>query len=135
MHFCLDYYHHLHHLLIHIYNISIIYLLFFNNFFLYSIKLHISITISKSSALLINTLLIFDIQLINAAMFFNAKDLFFLFFLWFPSTVIILLTTLHASLKSHKSYCSMDVLNVICLLDLYIYLLHCQTYHEFLLIF
>ena len=43
---------------------------------LYSRKLYIGITTSKSSALWINTLLIFDMQLVNGASFLNPKNLF-----------------------------------------------------------
>ena len=53
---------------------------------------------SKSSALSINTLLTFDMQLKNGALLLNAKDLFFLSLLFAPSTVVVPLTTIYATL-------------------------------------
>ena len=75
--------------------------------FLYSSKLYIAVTTSKSFSLSINTLLIFDMQLVNSVLFLNAKNLFLMsmkpLFLSFVR-VISPLTTIYASLKSHKSY-------------------------------
>ena len=87
--------------------------------------MYIGIATSKSSALSINTLLIFEMQLVNDKMFLNAKDLFLmsikpLFLMLINPFVkaISPLTTIHASLKSHKSDRSFDVLKLICLLGL-----------------
>ena len=63
---------------------------------------------------------IFEIQLINGALFLNAKCLFFLLLLFVPVTVIVPLTTIYTSLKSHKSDLSIGVLNFICLLCFYL---------------
>ena len=46
------------------------------------------ITTSKSSALSMNVLLIFEMQLINGALFLNAKGPFFLLLLFASVTVI-----------------------------------------------
>ena len=46
-------------------------------FFLYSSKLYIDITTSKSSAFSINKPFIFEMQEINGALLLNAKGLFF----------------------------------------------------------
>ena len=48
----------------------------FSVILLYSSKLYIGITTSRSSAFSINTLLIFDMQLVNGAFFLNVKNLF-----------------------------------------------------------
>ena len=63
----------------------------------------------------INTLLIFDIQLVNGALFLNAKNLHlrsikspFATFV----RVIYPFTTIYATLKSHKSDLSSGVLNL-----------------------
>ena len=64
--------------------------------------------------------LIFKTQPINRALFLNAKDLFFLLPLLPPVTVIVILTTISASLKSHKYDLKIDSLNIICLLGLYL---------------
>ena len=53
---------------------------------------------SKSSAFSISVLLIFEKQLVNGAIFFNAKLLFSLSILFLPSAVIIPLITIYASL-------------------------------------
>ena len=62
------------------------------------------IATSKSSALSMSVLLIFEMQLINGALFLNAKGLFFLLLLFVLVRVIVPLTTIYASLKSHRSY-------------------------------
>ena len=67
-----------------------------------------------------SVLLIFEMQLTNGTLFLNAKGLFFLLLSPSPSTVISPFTTIYASLKSHKSDLSIDVLNLICLLGLYL---------------
>ena len=62
-------------------------------------------------------------QLINGALFLKAKNLFFMSIKPLPSVfvrVIVPLTTIYASLKSRKSDLSIDVLNLICLLGLYL---------------
>ena len=61
--------------------------------------------------------LIFEIQLTNGALFFNAVPLF-LFALSGSVTVIVPFTKIYASLKSHKSDLSLDVLILIALLTL-----------------
>ena len=45
-----------------------------------------------------NTLLIFDMQLINGELFLNAKDLFLKSLLFLSSMIIAPLTTIYASL-------------------------------------
>ena len=90
---------------------------------MYSIKLYTGITTSTSSAFSINTLLIFDMQLVNGALFLNAKDLFLTSINYLSASfvrVIVPLTTIYASLKSHRSDQTIDVLNLICLLGLYL---------------
>ena len=62
-------------------------------------------------------------QLVNGALFLNAKDLFLMSIK--PHSfvfvrVIVPFTTMYASLKSHRSDLSIDVLNLICLLGLYL---------------
>ena len=63
-------------------------------------------------------------QEVNATLFLNAKDLFFLSLLLLATsvalTVVFPLIIIYASLKSHKSDLSIDVLNLICLLVLYV---------------
>ena len=62
--------------------------------------------------------LIFEIQLINGTLFLNATALsIYLFFALSGSvTVLFPLTTIYASLKSHKSDLKIDVLILISLL-------------------
>ena len=68
----------------------------------------------------VSVLLSFELQEVNGALFLRAN--FLLQFASFGSvTVIVPLTTIYASLKSHKSDLSVDVLNLICLLALYLY--------------
>ena len=75
------------------------------------------ITTSKSSALSIFMPLIFEMQLINRALFLNVTYLFL--FASFGSVKIISpFATICASLKSHKSDLSIDVLILISLLTL-----------------
>ena len=81
-----------------------------------------------------SVLLTFEMQLINGALFLNTKGLFFLLLLLPPVTVIVPLTTIYASLKSHKPDLSSDVLNLICLLDC-ICFQHYPTDHGLLTIF
>ena len=54
--------------------------------------------------------------------FLNAKNLFLMSNLRLSvfARVIVALTTIYASLKSHKFDLSIDVLNLICLLGLYL---------------
>ena len=61
--------------------------------------------------------LMFEMQLINGALFLNAIALF-LFALFGLKTVILPFTTIYASLKCHKSDLSIDVLILISLLTL-----------------
>ena len=66
-------------------------------------------TISKSSALSIRVLLVFEMQLVNSALFLKAN------FLSYPSlsgfvTIIFPLTTIYAA---HRSDLKIDVLNLI----------------------
>ena len=84
---------------------------------LYSSKLYTSIAISKSSALSISVLLIFEVQLINAALFLKANYLSYTSS--FGSvTVIVPSTTMYDLLKSHKSDFNIGALNLISLLIL-----------------
>ena len=64
---------------------------------LYSIKLYIGITISKSSALSANALLIFVMQEINGALLLKANFLSYAILLG-SVTLIVPLTTIYASL-------------------------------------
>ena len=59
-------------------------------------------------------------QPINRALFLNAKGLFFLLLLLPPATEISPLTTIHVSLKAHKSNLSIDILNFIGLFGFYL---------------
>ena len=62
-------------------------------------------------------------QLVNDALFLNAKNLILMSIIPLPFVfvrVIVPLTTIYASLKSNKSDHSIDVLNLICLLGLYL---------------
>ena len=74
---------------------------------------------SKSSALSIRVILIFEMQLINGALFLKANFLSYSV-LFGSATVIVPLTTIYASLLSQKPYCNIGVLNLICLFVLYI---------------
>ena len=85
--------------------------------------IYIGLVIFISSALSINTLLIFDMKLVNGALFLNAKNLFHVWINPLLSVfvrVIPSFTAMYTSLKSHKSDRSIDVLNLICLLGLYL---------------
>ena len=77
------------------------------------------ITTSKSSALSMNILLIFEMHETNGALFLEANFLSYVS-LFGSVTVIFPFTTIYASLKSHRSDLSMDVLNLICLLGFYL---------------
>ena len=77
------------------------------------------ITTTKSRASSIFTPLIFEIQLINCALFLNAGFLFPLLVSLSPSRVISHFATIFASLKLHKSDLSIDVLILNSLLTLY----------------
>ena len=66
-----------------------------------------------------SVLLIFEMQETNAALFSKANLLSYAS-LCGSVTVIVPLTTIHASLKSHRSDLSIDVLNLICLLGLFL---------------
>ena len=108
---------------------------------LYSSKLYIGIRTSKSSALSIFIPLFYEIQLINDALFlktnfFSPKSLLFVLLVAvalapvllgaskslavnvFLVTVIFPLTTIYASLNSHKSDLSVEALVLIALLIL-----------------
>ena len=67
-----------------------------------------------------SVLLIVEMRLINGALFLNAKGLLFPLLLFVPVTVIVPLTTIYASLKAHQSDLTIDVLNLICFLGLYL---------------
>ena len=73
---------------------------------------------SKSSALSMNVLLIFEIQETNNALFLNPNFLSYASLFGFV-TVIVPFTTIYRSLKSNGSDLSIDFLNPICLLALY----------------
>ena len=64
-----------------------------------------------------SVLLIFEMQERNGALFLKANFLSYALLSGFV-TVIVPFTTIYASLKSHKSNLSIDVLNLICLLGL-----------------
>ena len=76
-----------------------------------------------------SVLLIFEIQETNGALFLNANFLSYAL-LFGLATLIVPFTTICASLKSHRSYLSIDVLNLISLLGKYYY--HYPTDHELL---
>ena len=62
-------------------------------------------------------------QLVNGGLFLNAKNLFLMSIIplrFVFVRVIVSLTTIYASLKSHKSDVSIDVSNLICFLGLYL---------------
>ena len=62
-------------------------------------------------------------KLVNSELFLNARNLFLMSIKSIPSIfvkVIFLLAALYASPKSHKSDLSIDVLNLVCLLGLYL---------------
>ena len=64
---------------------------------MYSFKLHVGVTMSKSFALSMSELLIFEMEEVNEVLFLKAN--FFLQFATFGSaTVIVFLTTIYASL-------------------------------------
>ena len=76
----------------------------------YLSKLYIGIATSESSALSICAPLIFEMPLMNGALFLNTMFLF----LFAPSglvTVTAPFTIIYASLKSYKSGLSIDVFN------------------------
>ena len=84
--------------------------------------LYISITISRSSALSLNVLLIFDIHELNGALFLKVSFLSTLLTRLLPATLILLFTTIHASLyysQIDKSDLSIEVFNLIFLLTEY----------------
>ena len=64
-------------------------------------------------------LLIFEMQEINGALFSKANFLSYALLSWFV-TAIVPLTTISASLISHRSYLNIGVLNLIRFLGLYI---------------
>ena len=66
-----------------------------------------------------SVLLIFEMQLRNGALFLSARFLSYALLSGFV-TIIFPLTTIYASLQSHKSDLNIDVLNLICLLVLYV---------------
>ena len=83
-------------------------------------------TISRSSAMYVNVLLIFDMLDLNEALFFKASFLFiwlfiYLFDYWllFIYLIILLFTTIYTWLKSLKFDYSTGLLNLIFLLTEY----------------
>ena len=83
-------------------------------------------TISRSSAMYVNVLLIFDMLDLNEALFFKASFLFiwlfiylFDYWLFFIYLIILLFTTTYTWLKSLKFDYSTVVLNLIFLLTEY----------------
>ena len=79
---------------------------------------HLCNNSTKSSALSICTPLIFEMQLINGALFLKARFLFRLLASLSPSRVIVPFTTIYGSVKSHKSDLSIDILILISLLKM-----------------
>ena len=69
---------------------------------LYSDRLYIGMIMARSSALSINVLLIFDMRDLNGLIFLNVSFLFLLLTGLVPSTFIIPLRTIYASLQSQK---------------------------------
>ena len=65
-------------------------------------------------------LLSFEMQVTNGALFLKAHFLSYALLSGFV-TVIVPFTTIYASLESHRSDLSTDVLNLICLLGLYLF--------------
>ena len=67
-----------------------------------------------------SVLLIFEMQVVNGALFLKIYTHIFIIMSYALLsgfvTLIVPLTTIYASLKSHKSALSIDVLNLICLL-------------------
>ena len=75
---------------------------------------------SKSSALSISVLLIFAMQLFNSELYLKAS--YFSYALLSRAVIIIFpVTMIYASSKPHKSDLNIDVLNLICLLGLYLF--------------
>ena len=68
---------------------------------------------SKSSALSISVLLIFEMQLRNSALFLSANFLSYALLFGFV-TFIFPVTIIYASVESHRSDLKIDVLNLIC---------------------
>ena len=66
-----------------------------------------------------SVLLIFEMQKINGALFLKANFLSYALLSEFVKSMVPF-TTIYGSLKSHKSDLSIDVLNIICLLCLYL---------------
>ena len=66
-----------------------------------------------------SVLLIFEMQEANSALVLRANFLPYALFSRFV-TVVFPLTTIYASLKPHRPYHNIDVLNLICFLGLYI---------------
>ena len=60
-------------------------------------------------------------QEINGALFFKTRYFYILSLFNAPATVTTPLTTMYVSLKSHKADLSIDVLNLICLFELYLF--------------
>ena len=75
---------------------------------------------SKSSALSISVLLIFEMQLINGALFLKVNFLSYAS-LFHLKTVIIPFTTIYVSRSSHRSDLSIEFLKLICLSGLYLF--------------
>ena len=75
----------------HVYNNSTNFLMFWNNCHLnnYSNRLYIGITVSRSSALLINVSLIFDMHYLSGAWFLKVSFLFPILLSLSPSRVIV----------------------------------------------
>ena len=84
---------------------------------LYSNELYIGITTSTSSTLSRSVLLILETEETNGALFLKGNFLTYTLLSEFV-TVIVPLTTIHASLKSHKSYLRIDALTLVSLLTL-----------------
>ena len=66
-----------------------------------------------------SVLLIFEMQETNGALFLKANFLSYASLIGFVTVMVLLITT-YASLKSHRSDIRIDVLNRICLLGLYL---------------
>ena len=86
---------------------------------LYSNRLYIGTTISRSATLSINVLLIFDMHNLTETLLMKVSLLFLQLAVLVPATVILPFATIYPSLLSHKFDLSTGVLNHVFLLAEY----------------
>ena len=106
-----------------VFNTRIIYcisVIIIEQFSLYSNRLYVGITISQSSGLSINVLLIFNIHDQSGALLLKSSFSFLVLPLLSSSIVICPFTTVKSSRKPHKSDVNIEVLNLIFLLAEYL---------------